>query len=1070
MTPTDAPPPHDRGADESPNDRPSAPKRVMIVEDEALIALDLDRRLARLGYDVVGIADNHDDAVRLFAQTRPDIVLMDIFIQGDADGIQTAADVQGIADVPVVFLTAYADDDTTERASTVSPYGYLLKPFDERSLAVTMRVALQRHASDSRLRILEAAVSSADIGILLVRVDGSERKIEFANSAFIELSGYPREMILGQRPCFLAHDPEGHQAQRLQQALEQLSAASETLRVHRASGELFWSSVSLSPVRDRTGSTSHMLVFHADVSREREAQAALAESQRLEIVGRLAAGVAHDFNNVLGSIVLLADLAKEQTEDEHMRADLDEMLGAANRGSLLTRKLLNFCRSDPDESGDGAELISTIEESRGLIEQLTGADVDLVLRLASGPINVALDSVSIEQILLNLAINAADAMPDGGTLTITIERSLPTADDQASQGVATIEVADTGSGIDAELGEQVFEPFFTTKPKGLGTGLGLFMCRTLVENVGGTIGVRSESGKGTRFTITVPLTSNASDLLPTELPEGVVGTASGATCLLVDDDPAVRRAAARALAKAGFEVVEASTGEAACRTLDERGDKLELVICDIVLPGISGNEVLAHARRSAPEAHLLAITGFADHSVNDESPRAPTLWKPFNASTLVRRALDLIGRSTYGAEDQPEAEVEAPPAAAAAAGEPEPVPLGSDSGNRVLVIDDDEALARSITQALTGHGLTVLSASSASAGLAALEAQPFDAAIVDINLPDADGVELLTEIKQRDSLLSTLVITGTPTFREAQRALQGRANGFLTKPITHRALIDEVERALGDTQLARLQHRLLMAKSASSALMLDVAQTRRDFHASLEGLFVVFQPLVRPHDSSIFAFEALMRSSGPYANPLDMIAAAEALGRVAEMGRVVRSKIAEALAAHPHRFEAIFVNLHPTELRPDLLLREDEPLLPYAGRVVLEVTERVQLSSLEDVLRTTKVLREVGYRIALDDIGDGYAGLSSLVMLGPDVAKIDMSLVRGVDRSSVKRELIGSLVGVCRRNRAQTVAEGVETAEEAMVLADLGVDLLQGYYFSRPAPAFPTLQDPAVTEGTPEAR
>lgn len=1068
MTPTDAPPPHDRAATGSPNGEPSAPKRVLIVEDEALIALDLERRLARLGYDVVGTADNHDDAVRLFAQTRPDIVLMDIFIQGDVDGIQTAADVQGIADVPVVFLTAYADDDTTERASTVSPYGYLLKPFDERSLAVTMRVALQRHASDSRLRILEAAVSSADIGILLVRVDGPERRIEFVNSAFTELSGYPREMVLGQRPCFLAHDPEGHQAQRLQEALEQLSAVSETLRVHRASGELFWSSVSLSPVRDRTGSISHMLVFHADVSREREAQAALAESQRLEIVGRLAAGVAHDFNNVLGSIVLLADLAKEQTEDEHMREDLDEMLGAANRGSLLTRKLLNFCRSDPDESADGAELISTIEESRGLIEQLTGADVDLVLRLPSGPINVALDSVSIEQILLNLAINAADAMPDGGTLTITIERSLPTADDQASQGVATIEVADTGAGIDTELGEQVFEPFFTTKPKGLGTGLGLFMCRTLVENVGGTIGVSSESGKGSRFTITVPLTSNPSDLQSAELPEGVVGTASGATCLLVDDDTAVRRAAARALAKAGFEVVEASTGEAACRALDEGGNELDLVICDIVLPGMSGNDVLAHARRSAPDAHLLAITGFADHSVNDESPRAPTLWKPFNASTLVRRALDLIGRPTYGEENPLEVEAEATPADVAR--EPEPVPLGSDSGTRVLVIDDDEALARSITQALTGHGLTVLSANSASAGLAALEAQSFDAAIVDINLPDADGVELLTEIKQRDSLLSTLVITGTPTFREAQRALQGRANGFLTKPITHRALIDEVERALGDTQLARLQHRLLMAKSASSALMLDVAQTRRDFAASLEGLFVVFQPLVRPHDSSIFAFEALMRSSGPYANPLDMIAAAEALGRVAEMGRAVRSKIAEALAAHPHRFESIFVNLHPTELRPDLLLREDEPLLPYAGRVVLEVTERVQLSSLEDVLRTTKVLREVGYRIALDDIGDGYAGLSSLVMLGPDVAKIDMSLVRGVDRSSVKRELIGSLVGVCRRNRAQTVAEGVETAEEAMVLADLGVDLLQGYYFSRPAPAFPTLQGAAVTEGTPEAR
>ena len=167
--------------------------------------------------------------------------------------------------------------------------------------------------------------------------------------------------------------------------------------------------------------------------------------------------------------------------------------------------------------------------------------------------------------------------------------------------------------------------------------------------------------------------------------------------------------------------------------------------------------------------------------------------------------------------------------------------------------------------------------------------------------------------------------------------------------------------------------------------------------------------------------------------------------------------MAATLRDRPQCYEPIFVNLHPSELRADVLLASDEPLLPFASRIVLEVTERAQLDVRNDLNVTLQLLRTAGYRIALDDLGEGYAGLSWLVKLTPDIAKLDMSLIRDLHKSRIKRELVASLVGVCRRARTTIVAEGVETADEANVLLDLGCDLMQGYYFARPGPPFPVV-------------
>jgi len=446
---------------------------------------------------------------------------------------------------------------------------------------------------------------------------------------------------------------------------------------------------------------------------------------------------------------------------------------------------------------------------------------------------------------------------------------------------------------------------------------------------------------------------------------------------------------------------------------------------------------------------LLVVTGYFDHSIESFGPGVSILWKPFTGAALARRALDLISAPAEAARELAGPDQRVVPAVADAAS-------ATDERNpAVLLVEDDDAVRQALGAVLNSRGMRVHEAATAVAGLAAVESEDIQLVVLDINLPDADGLEVLDAIRKRDSLLPILIMTGEPSVENAQRAVRGRATAFLTKPIVPSAFVNEVEHAVTEGQLARLQHKLFMSKAGSSAMLKDLAATEQSLTASVANLYAAYQPIVRTYDRSIFAYEALMRSTGPFLNPGELLSAAEALGRVEDIGRAVRRSIARTLSDQPHRFEPIFVNLHPMELRADLLLRDDEPLLPFASRIVLEVTERAKLSSEKDIAETLRQFRSAGYRIALDDLGEGFAGLSWLVKLTPDIAKLDMSLVRNIETSRMKRDLVGSLVNVCRRSRTLLVAEGVETEAEAEVLRDLGCDLLQGYLFARPGPPFP---------------
>jgi PAS domain S-box-containing protein len=620
---------------------------VLIVEDEALIALDLERRVMRMGFDVVGTADNCAEAIEVFRATRPDLVLMDIFIRGPADGIQTARELGRFSDVPVIFITAFADSDTVGRAADVSPYGYLLKPFDDNTLAATVRVALERHAADTRLRLLSAAVESSHVGIELVALKGDERETVFVNEAFAALYGAPRNEWIGKPPTLLAREDAQESLVRLQEAIRTATPATGTVQL-QAGGEVRFDAVTVSTVADRAGNTTHLLATHSDVTRQRTAELALEVSQRMELMGRLTAAIAHDFNNVLGAIVAFAELARDGVENETVRQDIDEILGAARSGAALTRKLLEFPRANDGDRSVTADLAVVLPAFRAVLDRVAGPRIRVVLELAPESLVVTMDAHSIEQVLLNLVTNARDAMPAGGRIVITASRPAGATTRPGADGVVRLAVADDGQGMPEDVRARSFEPLFTTKPRGKGTGLGLATCKMLVERSGGTIDLVSEVGKGTTFTLDLPLAATAATADAGATAARATGNAGGALCILVDDEAPLRRACARALAEVGFQVIEAVDGEQAIREIDARRAVVRLVVSDMLLPGIGGEAVVAHARTALPGVPTVLISGYVDGK-NEVAAGEDILWKPFPLSALVRRALDAVtGTVTQG--------------------------------------------------------------------------------------------------------------------------------------------------------------------------------------------------------------------------------------------------------------------------------------------------------------------------------------------------------------------------------------------------------------------------------------
>ena len=534
--------------------------RVMVVEDERIVALNLQRRLTKLGYEISSVVTSGSEALRHINQDRPDIVLMDVNIEGDIDGIETASRIPEEYNLPVVYLTAYSEEATLQRARTTQPYGFLLKPISERELHATIQMVLERRRADTIMR----------------------------------------------------------ENEQRQEALVELRTAE----------------------------------LKAQIAEREKVEAALRQAQKMEAIGQLTGGIAHDFNNILQGILGALELHQKSFRlgrTEEAARFIEGAVASADRAARLTHRLLAFSRRQP-LSPTMVEINCLVDGMADMIRQTVGERiaVDLFPALDLWPTHC--DSNQLESSILNLVINARDAMPVGGRVTIetknvNLDAGLAAQTELMPGDYVCIDVSDTGTGMTADVAAQAFEPFFTTKPTGQGTGLGLSMIYGFARQSDGFTKIYSELGHGTTVKLYLPRFKKGSQVAHVEdvashaAPAGV-----GEVVLVVEDDATVRSLVTEVLCDLGYTTLEAADGPSGLAIL-RSGQRIDLLVTDMGLPGLNGRQVADGGRVDRPGLKVLFMTGYAQNAAVANGflePGMQLITKPFALDALAARIRAMI--------------------------------------------------------------------------------------------------------------------------------------------------------------------------------------------------------------------------------------------------------------------------------------------------------------------------------------------------------------------------------------------------------------------------------------------
>ncbi len=517
------------------------------------------------------------------------------------------------------------------------------------STQVAMAVARKRAAealrrSEQQYRTLVEGVRDVIFAL------SPEGVVTSLNVAFEQTTGFPRAEWLGRRFTELLHPDDAPLATGLlQKVLGAEPRPIARLRVRTRRGDYRVGEFHVD-VQRRDGHIVGALGIVRDITDRLELEEQFRQAQKMEAIGRLAGGVAHDFNNLLTVISSYSDLAlAAMAPEDARRADVEEIRSAAQRATALTRQLLAFSRRQVLQP-TVVDLNAVVVGAERLLRRLIGEDVALELKLAPTPGAMRADAGQLEQVLMNLAVNARDAMPRGGTLTLETSVAPPRpaagsgAGAEAAERQVVLRVSDTGIGMDAETQRHIFEPFFTTKEAGRGTGLGLATVYGIVEQSGGAISVDSRPGHGATFTLAFPLAAERAVAPEARAPAGA-GAAGPETLMLVEDDPAVRTVARVTLRRHGYTVLEASDALSALRVQAANPGPIALLVTDVVMPGMSGRELADQLREFRPGLRVLFVSGYADNAVLRHGVLEPGLnylQKPFTPDELARKVREVL--------------------------------------------------------------------------------------------------------------------------------------------------------------------------------------------------------------------------------------------------------------------------------------------------------------------------------------------------------------------------------------------------------------------------------------------
>jgi len=558
-----------------------------------------------------------------------------------------AANASALAGESVTYeWTLHSKNGPRHMQTTLSP---LHGPYGEITGIVGVgRDITQRVEVGKELQRWARIFEHAGWGVAIVSADGGT--IESVNPAFAAMHGWTVEELRGKPMIELSagqsdfprmnplYDARGHQIW-------------ETERLHR-NGTVFPALIDATAVKDENGQVTYYAVNVQDLTERRRAEEQVRQAQKMEAVGRLAGGVAHDFNNMMMIIMGFSDFLLTTLDSTDPRwADADEIRKAADRAMHLTRQLLGFGRQQlvARHVLNLNEVISGMER---MLRPLLGEDIPLVTQLSAGLGGVEADYGQMEQVIMNLALNARDAMRGGGCLTIeTLDVELPQGYAYRKIGIdippgpyVMLLVSDTGHGMTPEVKARLFEPFFTTKPATQNTGLGLATVYGIVAQSAGYIWVDSEVEKGTTFKICFPRVEHEDDAV--DLPvEAAQPTRGSETILIVEDEDAVRSVAARVLGNQGYQIIRAARGEEALALVEELGGKVDLVLTDIVMPGMGGLELTSRLRRWWPDLEVLYMSGYAEGDKLEPGLHDSThafLQKPFSADSLVHKVREVL--------------------------------------------------------------------------------------------------------------------------------------------------------------------------------------------------------------------------------------------------------------------------------------------------------------------------------------------------------------------------------------------------------------------------------------------
>ncbi|HEX3593931.1 MAG TPA: response regulator [Polyangiaceae bacterium] len=610
---------------------------VLLVEDDPAHAELAHRALDHAGLSI-HVVDTVAGAKEWLSRSTADVVLADLRLP-DGSALE-------LTDVPLVVMTSQGDEQRAVAAMKGGALDYVVKSQEmyrdllvivERALRVSrterdrLRAEASLRESEARFRQLADSIEQA-----FWLYDFGEARMVYASPAFSRVYGLPADHAAGREDARLACvHPED--AAKMRQTDRAVRPQTHEFRVKHG-GKTTWVEERTFPVGGEDGRPFRIAGLGQDVTRRRELESALRQSHKMQAVGQLAGGVAHDFNNMLTAILAAGEQLRSQPGDDDHRELCELIVTAAERAAQLTHKLLAFSRKGKLLNAP-VDVHGIIREVTALLQRSIDRRVGVFTELAASPMTVIGDAGELQNAILNLGINARDAMPNGGELRISGD--VQELDDAACATIpfdvapgryACISVRDTGNGIPAENLPRVFEPFFTTKPVGQGTGLGLAAVYGTAVEHGGAVTVYSDVGRGTVFNLYLPL----SDSVPPVKPAVSNAPRGYGLVLVVDDEPLVLSVGKRLLESLGYEVVAAKDGAAGVRAFREFHTSLVAVLCDLVMPVLSGGDASAEMRRIDPAVPIVICSGFPrDDRAGDLPAAQPFLGKPFRLADLA---------------------------------------------------------------------------------------------------------------------------------------------------------------------------------------------------------------------------------------------------------------------------------------------------------------------------------------------------------------------------------------------------------------------------------------------------